>query len=68
MSVAPWELVAAVALDLAFGDPRRMPHPIRAAGWLIALLHLAIFDKLYLYRGSLKKLGLQKAGRKLRGE
>ena len=31
-----WEFGAAVALDLALGDPRWLPHPVRAIGWLIA--------------------------------
>jgi len=35
VTAAPWELLAAVALDLAFGDPRSLPHPIRGIGWLI---------------------------------
>lgn len=33
MSVAPIEVLAGVALDLAFGDPRRLPHPVRGFGW-----------------------------------
>jgi adenosylcobinamide-phosphate synthase len=32
----PWEFGAAVALDLALGDPRWLPHPVRAIGWMIA--------------------------------
>ena len=35
MSITSGELLAAVALDLAFGDPRSMPHPIRGVGWLV---------------------------------
>jgi adenosylcobinamide-phosphate synthase len=35
VTVAPWELLAAVTLDLALGDPRWLPHPIRGIGWLI---------------------------------
>jgi adenosylcobinamide-phosphate synthase len=31
-----WEFGAAVALDLALGDPRWLPHPVRAIGWMIA--------------------------------
>ena len=31
-STAP-ELIAGVALDLALGDPRWLPHPVRAIGW-----------------------------------
>src|SRR5688572_16722476 len=30
-----WEFGAAVALDLALGDPRWLPHPVRGIGWLI---------------------------------
>ena len=30
-----WVTVAGVGLDLAFGDPRWIPHPVRAIGWLI---------------------------------
>ena len=33
MLVKPWELLAGVALDLMLGDPRWLPHPIRALGW-----------------------------------
>jgi adenosylcobinamide-phosphate synthase len=33
---APW-IVGALALDLAFGDPAWMPHPVRLMGWLIDL-------------------------------
>ena len=32
------ELLLGVALDLAVGDPRWMPHPIRGLGWLIVRL------------------------------
>jgi adenosylcobinamide-phosphate synthase len=32
MFVKPWELLAGVSLDLALGDPRWLPHPIRALG------------------------------------
>lgn len=31
-----WVLVAAFALDLALGDPRWLPHPIRGFGWFVA--------------------------------
>ena len=34
MSVAPWELLAGVGLDLLVGDPRWFPHPVRGFGWL----------------------------------
>lgn len=32
------ELLCGVALDLALGDPRWLPHPVRGMGWLIARL------------------------------
>jgi adenosylcobinamide-phosphate synthase len=31
-----WQLVAAVAVDLLVGDPRWLPHPVKAMGWVIA--------------------------------
>jgi adenosylcobinamide-phosphate synthase len=31
--IAPYELLAGVALDLALGDPRWFPHPVRGFGW-----------------------------------
>ena len=31
-----WATAAGVGLDLALGDPRWLPHPVRAIGWLIA--------------------------------
>ena len=31
-----WDLLAGVALDLALGDPRWLPHPVRGIGWLIS--------------------------------
>src|SRR5262245_58006285 len=34
----PWVLVAAVALDLALGEPPNRFHPVAAMGWLIAAL------------------------------
>jgi len=34
----PTELLGAVALDFAFGDPRWLPHPIRAFGRLVTAL------------------------------
>jgi adenosylcobinamide-phosphate synthase len=36
VSTAGWCTVAGVGLDLAAGDPRWMPHPVRAIGWAIA--------------------------------
>lgn len=30
-----WELLAGFGLDLVLGDPRWLPHPVRAIGWLI---------------------------------
>ena len=35
MSITRSELLAAVALDLTLGDPRWLPHPIRAVGWMV---------------------------------
>lgn len=32
------ELLIGVALDLAIGDPRWLPHPVRGFGWLVARL------------------------------
>jgi adenosylcobinamide-phosphate synthase len=37
MTFLPWHLTAAYILDLAAGDPRWMPHPIRWIGRLVAL-------------------------------
>lgn len=31
-----YQILIAVALDLLFGDPRWLPHPVRMMGWLIA--------------------------------
>ncbi len=36
MAFLPWHLISAYLLDLAAGDPRRLPHPIRWIGRLIA--------------------------------
>ena len=33
-----YQVLAAVALDLALGDPRWLPHPVRGIGWLAARL------------------------------
>jgi adenosylcobinamide-phosphate synthase len=33
---SPSKLAAAYGLDLAFGDPPDMPHPVRVMGWVIA--------------------------------
>ena len=33
-----YQILAAVALDLALGDPRWLPHPVRGIGWLAARL------------------------------
>jgi len=30
----PYQILAAVALDLLVGDPRWLPHPVRGIGWL----------------------------------
>jgi adenosylcobinamide-phosphate synthase len=34
IAVSGRDLVAGVALDLALGDPRWLPHPVRGIGWL----------------------------------
>ncbi|MCU1328462.1 MAG: cbiB [Bryobacterales bacterium] len=34
MFVKSWELLAGVALDLVFGDPQWLPHPVRGIGWM----------------------------------
>ena len=36
MAFLPWQFVAAYLLDLAAGDPRWMPHPVRWIGGLIS--------------------------------
>jgi adenosylcobinamide-phosphate synthase len=36
--MAPYELAAGVGLDLALGDPRWFPHPVRGFGWLVIRL------------------------------
>ena len=38
----PLILLAALALDALIGDPRWLPHPIRAMGWLTGLLDRAL--------------------------
>src|SRR5215813_6315718 len=38
MRIAPYELAAGIALDLALGDPRWFPHPVRGFGWLVSRL------------------------------
>jgi adenosylcobinamide-phosphate synthase len=38
VSVTPIEVLAGVGLDLLFGDPRWLPHPVRGLGWLITRL------------------------------
>ncbi|MEX2263891.1 MAG: adenosylcobinamide-phosphate synthase CbiB [Bryobacteraceae bacterium] len=35
MTVSAEELVIGVTLDLALGDPRWMPHPVRGFGWIV---------------------------------
>ncbi len=37
-----WELLAAVAADLTFGDPRWLPHPVKGMGWVIAKAEQAV--------------------------
>ena len=36
--IAPYELAAGGGLDLALGDPRWFPHPVRGFGWLVVRL------------------------------
>jgi adenosylcobinamide-phosphate synthase len=38
--IAAWELLSGVSLDLALGDPRWLPHPIRAVGWMVTRAEL----------------------------
>ena len=38
----PFILLAALALDALIGDPRWLPHPVRAMGWLTDLLDRAL--------------------------
>ncbi|NTU96644.1 MAG: cobalamin biosynthesis protein [Chlorobiaceae bacterium] len=47
MSQAEYLLVAALLLDLLFGDPRWMPHPVKGIGWF------AFAVEKYLRRSSL---------------
>ena len=35
MIAISWPTLAGVGLDLLFGDPRGLPHPVRAIGWFI---------------------------------
>lgn len=44
------ELLCGAALDLALGDPRWLPHPVRGIGWLIARLE-PLCRQLPLYLG-----------------
>ena len=39
---APFILLLALALDALIGDPRWLPHPVRAMGWLTGLLDHAL--------------------------
>ncbi len=43
--VEPWQLAAALLLDLLLGDPRSWPHPAKFAGWL-ATISERLFRKL----------------------
>lgn len=38
MWISFWALLIGFALDLCFGDPHWMPHPVRFMGWMIAKL------------------------------
>ena len=39
-------MIIGFLLDVCFGDPRWLPHPVRAMGWLISHLETAIRDRL----------------------
>ena len=43
MVFLPWHLVSAYLLDLAAGDPGRLPHPVRWIGRLIALTENVLY-------------------------
>ncbi len=36
--ISPYILITALLLDLIFGDPRWLPHPVTGIGWLISVL------------------------------
>jgi adenosylcobinamide-phosphate synthase len=42
LKFTPFELLAGLSLDLLIGDPRWMPHPVRAIGWLTSVLERAL--------------------------
>ncbi len=44
--IGPFELIAAFLLDLAIGDPRWLPHPVRLIGRCIASLENAIRSRI----------------------
>jgi len=44
-SFLPWHLAAAFALDLAAGDPRGWPHPVRWIGGFIARLEALLYPR-----------------------
>ncbi|MDD9991030.1 MAG: adenosylcobinamide-phosphate synthase CbiB [Rhodospirillales bacterium] len=44
---APFILLLAFALDALVGDPRWLPHPVRAMGWLTGLLDRALNRERY---------------------
>jgi adenosylcobinamide-phosphate synthase len=44
--IGPFELIAAFLLDLAIGDPRWLPHPVRLIGRGIAFLENAIRSRI----------------------
>ncbi len=44
MLLLPWQLIAAYVLDLAFGDPRRLPHPVRWIGRLVLWAESIFYD------------------------
>ncbi|MBI4707386.1 MAG: cobalamin biosynthesis protein, partial [Candidatus Omnitrophica bacterium] len=37
------EIVGAFILDLIFGDPRWLPHPVRGIGWAIEKLERILY-------------------------
>ncbi len=45
MAFLPWQLVCAYFLDLATGDPRWMPHPVRWIGRLISRAEKALYSQ-----------------------
>jgi adenosylcobinamide-phosphate synthase len=44
--IHPLNLAVSVVLDLCFGDPRWLPHPVRWIGWLTGWLDRVLYPKL----------------------